>query len=157
WTLGVIAYQALTGRLPFKADVLTAILLKICMDPHTPPSSLVPDLDGAVDAFFDRALAKNPAQRFQSSAEMAIAFAALAGHAHSSGPSVAAMASFARILEPGGAGSSARELPDDSLVDTAGARIDATVACIQVYGVREHAHTASAESVIALINDHVEV
>lgn len=77
WALGVVAYRALTGRLPFNADVLTAVLLLICSSNHRHPSLLVDGLAPGVDQFFTRALAKDPAKRFADAHEMAGAFAAL--------------------------------------------------------------------------------
>ncbi|WP_433933597.1 protein kinase [Sorangium cellulosum] len=77
WSLGVIAYRALTGRLPFAARGIGELLISICTDPFPPPSSLIPDLQPGFDGFFARALAKDPAQRFQSTREFVAAFAAV--------------------------------------------------------------------------------
>jgi serine/threonine protein kinase len=63
WSLGVIAYRALTGRLPFAESGLGELLISICTDPFPPPSSLVPGLPPGFDAFFERALAKDPLPR----------------------------------------------------------------------------------------------
>ncbi|WP_437738762.1 protein kinase domain-containing protein [Sorangium sp. So ce1335] len=77
WSLGVIAYRALTGRLPFAARGIGELLISICTDPFPPPSSLAPGLQPGFDGFFQRALAKDPAQRFQSARELVAAFAAV--------------------------------------------------------------------------------
>ncbi|MBK8259032.1 MAG: protein kinase [Polyangiaceae bacterium] len=77
WSLGVVAYQALTGRLPFDSPSLGDLLAAICMDPIAPPSSIVSDLPAEVDWFFQRALARAPSERFQSAEEMGNACAAL--------------------------------------------------------------------------------
>ncbi|WP_437317627.1 protein kinase domain-containing protein [Sorangium sp. So ce385] len=77
WSLGVIAYRALTGRLPFSASGIGELFISICTDAFPPPSSLVPGLLPGFDAFFERALAKDPAQRFQSAREFVAAFAAV--------------------------------------------------------------------------------
>ncbi|WP_437652592.1 protein kinase domain-containing protein [Sorangium sp. So ce1182] len=76
WSLGVITYRALTGRLPFAASGLGELLISICTDPFPPPSSLVPGLLPSFDRFFEHALAKDPAQRFQSARQFVAAFAA---------------------------------------------------------------------------------
>ena len=78
WSLGVVAYEALTGRPPFQAAAFTEMLARIYMDVPEGPSTLRPDLDPEVDTFFERALAKEPEARFASAIEMAAAFAALA-------------------------------------------------------------------------------
>ncbi len=78
WSLGVILYQALTGRTPFIEDEVGAVLVAICTDPIPKPSSLVPELGPEVDQFFERALARDPAQRFQNSRELFDALEVLA-------------------------------------------------------------------------------
>ena len=77
WSLGVITYRALTGRIPFKGEELGDVLVRICSDPVTPPSQLVPELSPAIDAFFVRALARDLGERFQSAREMSAAFMAI--------------------------------------------------------------------------------
>ncbi|MEZ4441954.1 MAG: serine/threonine-protein kinase [Polyangiaceae bacterium] len=78
WALGVIAYVCLTGRLPFVAAGTGHVLVKICTEDPPPPSSLVEGYGAEVDAFFQKALAKDPAARFQSAKELGTAFAELA-------------------------------------------------------------------------------
>jgi serine/threonine protein kinase len=70
WALGVIACQCLTGKLPFQADTIGGLVLAICTEPIPRPSQLGP-APVAFDAWFERALARQPAQRFQSARELA--------------------------------------------------------------------------------------
>ncbi|WP_437669707.1 serine/threonine-protein kinase [Sorangium sp. So ce131] len=79
WSLGVILFRAVTGRLPFEGDVLGAVLSRILVEPIPQPTQIAPDLPADVDAFFARALSRDRAQRFQSAHEMAHAFVAAAG------------------------------------------------------------------------------
>ena len=79
WSLGVIAFRALTGQLPFRGDDLIDVLVRVCTDPIPVPSHLAPHLGIKVDQFFERALARDSAARFQNAREMAEAFAALSG------------------------------------------------------------------------------
>ncbi len=81
WSLAVVAYQALTGVRPFGGSRLQALFAKICSGVHELPSRLMSGVLGPeVDAFFERALAKNPSARFSSAIEMAAAFARLTLH-----------------------------------------------------------------------------
>ncbi|HXV06026.1 MAG TPA: PASTA domain-containing protein [Solirubrobacterales bacterium] len=68
YSIGVILYEALTGRLPFEADSAVAIAMKQVS--HTPqrPSSINPAISPALDAAVMRALEKDPGRRFQSAA-----------------------------------------------------------------------------------------
>ena len=70
WALGVIACQCLTGKLPFLADTIGGLVLAICTEPIPRPSRLGP-APTAFDAWFERALAREPARRFQSARELA--------------------------------------------------------------------------------------
>jgi serine/threonine protein kinase/formylglycine-generating enzyme required for sulfatase activity len=71
YALGVVLYEMLTGRVPFDADTPMAVLTKHAYEPPPPPRSLNPNLPAAVESALLRALAKNPADRYQSAAEMA--------------------------------------------------------------------------------------
>ncbi|MEO7328523.1 MAG: protein kinase [Minicystis sp.] len=86
WSMGVILYRALTGKLPFAGEQIGDILVKVCADPIPPPSQVAPDLPPAVDRFFERALARDREQRFASARSMAEAFAVMAAEVASSAP-----------------------------------------------------------------------
>ena len=77
WSFAVLVYRALTGEHPFPGQWLGMLMVRICTDPFPPPSTVMPGLSPAVDAFFDRALAKDPDKRFQTAGQFATAFAAL--------------------------------------------------------------------------------
>jgi eukaryotic-like serine/threonine-protein kinase len=79
WSLAVVAYRAISGQHPFTGESLGDLIVKVCTDEFTPPSQIVTDLDPEVDRFFERALAKDPGQRFQSAKDFMNAFAALGG------------------------------------------------------------------------------
>jgi tRNA A-37 threonylcarbamoyl transferase component Bud32 len=70
YSLGVILYEMLTGDLPFTADTPVAVLLKHMSD--APPSirMRVPDLPEALAEVMDRALAKDPQERYASGAAL---------------------------------------------------------------------------------------
>lgn len=71
WSLGVVAYYALTGVKPFPGPGTIDTLLQICHQEVRPPSQIVPELPPEVDAFIARALQKERRLRFQSSMEVA--------------------------------------------------------------------------------------
>ena len=71
WSLGVVAFEALTGEKPFYAETVGALALKIHRDPLPLPSKSTPALPAAVDAWFARACARDPEERFVSAKEMA--------------------------------------------------------------------------------------
>jgi serine/threonine-protein kinase len=77
WSLGVLAFRALTGQLPFSGTPID-VIVKVCVEPIPIASSLEPDLGPEVDAFLARALDRNPDGRFQSARELASALAILA-------------------------------------------------------------------------------
>ncbi|MGE0453152.1 MAG: serine/threonine-protein kinase [Vicinamibacteria bacterium] len=66
FSLGAVAYLALTGRGAFDAPSVPAILARILHDESAPPSSLVDGLPPALDAVLARTLAKAPEARYQS-------------------------------------------------------------------------------------------
>jgi len=82
WSVGVVAFEALTGAKPFDADTIGGIAVKVHSEPRPKITSLRPDLPPSVDAWFERACARSPRDRFASAKEMADALAAtVAGHA----------------------------------------------------------------------------
>lgn len=79
YSLAVVAYRALTGHHPIIGGTVNEIMVRLGDPGHPilPPSRHVPELGPAVDAFFEKALARDPSQRFQSARELAGAFTAL--------------------------------------------------------------------------------
>jgi serine/threonine-protein kinase len=83
WSMAIIAYRAITGRQPFRGEGVGDLIYRICTESVAPPSSIAPDLPRELDAFFERALARDRVQRFQSAMELAAAFVTAAGSAPS--------------------------------------------------------------------------
>jgi serine/threonine protein kinase len=77
FAMGVILWEALTGRRLFRADNNAATIHRILEEPIPSPSSVFEELQ-PFDALLERALARNPAERFQTAEEFAEALEALA-------------------------------------------------------------------------------
>ncbi len=78
YSLGIVLYEMLTGYTPFDADTPLAILMKHLNDPLPLPSQLDPKLPPSLEQVLLKALAKSPADRYQSAEEMAAALQELA-------------------------------------------------------------------------------
>jgi serine/threonine-protein kinase len=83
WSVGVILYEMLTGAEAFPADNEFTRLTLVLTQEIRPVGDVSREL-APWTAFFQRALSKEPAQRFQSAPEMAQALAAMASGAGSS-------------------------------------------------------------------------
>jgi serine/threonine-protein kinase len=69
YSVGVVFYRLLTGTLPFTADTPAGLLHQQINDPPTRLSQHRKDLPEWCEAIVERALAKSPADRFQTAAE----------------------------------------------------------------------------------------
>src|SRR5439155_25859704 len=77
WSLGIVLYQGLTGRTPcHDVTSLGDFILSVITKPAAPIRSIAPWVDPAVAAAVERALEIDPAQRYQSAAEMRAALEA---------------------------------------------------------------------------------
>ena len=65
YSVGVILYEALTGRVPFEGDSAVAVALKQVSEAPRRPSAINPNVPPALDAVVMRALAKDPDSRFK--------------------------------------------------------------------------------------------
>ena len=71
WSLGVIAFQCLTGRPPFESEALGELMGMILYDDMPVPSQRNPDLPPEVDEWWKRAAARDREQRFDSAKDLA--------------------------------------------------------------------------------------
>jgi eukaryotic-like serine/threonine-protein kinase len=79
WAIAVVAYYALTGRKPFHASKPDEFVKAIEKGEFEAPSKSVPSLPPAVDAWFVKALQRDPAARFGGAKDLADEFARAAG------------------------------------------------------------------------------
>lgn len=70
YSLGVVLFEAATGRLPFEADSAMAVAYKHVNEQPPMPHDVAPDVDGRLDEIIGRAMQKAPEDRYASAAEM---------------------------------------------------------------------------------------
>ncbi len=70
WSMGAVLYQSITLQTPFDGDTYQQLLSRIMLYPHTPLQQYAPAAPPALSAIIDRALQKEPSQRFANADEM---------------------------------------------------------------------------------------
>ncbi len=75
YCVGVVLYELLTGKRPFVADTMPALIRKVLTEAPAPPSDLRASLPGGIDALVLKALAKHPDDRYPSWADFALEIA----------------------------------------------------------------------------------
>jgi hypothetical protein len=70
FSLGVILYELMTGEKPFPGQNITTVIYKIINEEPIPPRSLDSSIHPGLSAVITRALAKDPAARYQSCHEL---------------------------------------------------------------------------------------
>jgi hypothetical protein len=79
YSLGCVLFTLVVGRPPFQAEGVGDIIAMHLREPAPAPSQLRPGIPLEIDQLVLRRLAKDPAQRFQTAAELAIAIGGLLG------------------------------------------------------------------------------
>ena len=69
YSVGIVLYEMLTGKVPFTGDSAIEIAMKHLNDAPKPPSKIRPEIPEELDQVVLRALAKNPEDRYQSAEE----------------------------------------------------------------------------------------
>ena len=84
YSLGLVAYTMLTGNLAFSSESFGDLLVQICTAPLPSLCANAPWLPAAMELWFQRACARDPASRFASAQELADALRAAAGASRAS-------------------------------------------------------------------------
>ncbi len=74
YAMGIVIYQMVTGQVPFQADTPFAVVMKHLTEAPPSPRIIKPELPEAVEWVIYNALAKKPAERYQSMGELVAAF-----------------------------------------------------------------------------------
>ncbi|MBI3241018.1 MAG: protein kinase [Chloroflexi bacterium] len=69
YSLGIVLYEMITGRVPFEAETPLAVILKQLQAPLPPPSSVIPDISPEIERVLLKALAKDRNDRYPTCGE----------------------------------------------------------------------------------------
>ena len=70
YSVGVMLYEMITGQLPFEADNAVSVAIMQLQNDPRPPKEINPSIPDGLEEITMKAMQKNPAQRYQSAAEM---------------------------------------------------------------------------------------
>ncbi len=113
YSLGVVMYEAATGKVPFDGEDAISVALKQVKEEPVAPSKLNPKIDPTFEAIILKCMAKNPRDRFQTANELRVALTDfLAGRAVSfEGATTMMPAAPTRNMKIAGPGSTAQMAP----------------------------------------------
>ena len=123
YSIGVMLYEMLAGRLPFEGDSAVAVALKHLSEQPPPISQWRPDVHPALEAVVMAALAKDPTQRWQSAEDLAAALEAARAQIESGSNGGQDTAAFAPIPMPADDATAATQVagaPEPVLAPVAG-------------------------------------
>ncbi len=98
YSIGVMLYEALSGRVPFEGESAVAVAMKQVAQIPQRPSSINPEVSPALDAVAMRALEKDPGQRFQSADAFIAALDSALGDASQRGAETSAFAPLPPVV-----------------------------------------------------------
>jgi serine/threonine-protein kinase len=99
YSLGIVLFEALTGSVPFQGETPASVLMKQVSSAPPPALSLNPDLPPAIEAVLNKALAKDPNDRYQQGSDLALALEEVFGQAAAE-PAASAAAETPAVEEP---------------------------------------------------------
>ena len=73
YSVGVVMYQSVTGRVPFAAETFNELVFKIALESPEPAELVVPDLEPGFASIIARAMVRDPNQRFQTANDFQVA------------------------------------------------------------------------------------
>lgn len=72
YSLGIVMYEMVTGRVPFDGDSTVAIAIQHLQDEMTPPSAYAPDLPISMEKIILKCTQKNPDRRYESISDLLV-------------------------------------------------------------------------------------
>ena len=114
YSLGVLLYEMVTGRLPFTAENQIAVVAMHVNRLPPPPRSFIPDLPPAVERVMLRALEKRPEMRYGSATELAEAFCSAVNLGPRRAASTAYPVRTQNVVVPMGVSSQVQPVPPSS-------------------------------------------
>jgi len=99
--LGIVMFESLTGKLPFRGPTVSKLLLRIIREQAPRVSEIMPGVDGAMDALVDRLLRREPEDRLPSARALARALAPHVGNRTDVERDMAASLSVASLAAEG--------------------------------------------------------
>ena len=111
YSIGIVLYELLTGRVPFEAEAAVTIALKQVSEAPVSPSEINPAVTVELEAVVLRALEKDPADRFADADEFIAALAAAGSRIPSAAAIAAAEAAAAALPVAAVAGVAMPPLP----------------------------------------------
>ncbi len=103
YSLGVLLYHLISGRLPFVADSPTAMIFQHAYEQPTALREVAPMVSAEVEAIINRLMSKDPDQRYQSAQDLMEAISSLPAHqetAFYSGPTSSSRAESEIVMAP---------------------------------------------------------
>jgi serine/threonine-protein kinase len=109
WSVGVILFELLTGKVPFVGETFPDLCIKIATQRTPLPTKLRPEIPSGLEQVILKCLEKDRRQRFQNVAELALALAPYAPRR-----ARASVERISGIIQSAGLSASALELPPSS-------------------------------------------
>jgi hypothetical protein len=72
YSLGIVFYEIVTGRRPFRAETPFALIRKHCVEPPPPPTTVNAGVPPAIEAIILKLLSKNPEDRYPGAEELLV-------------------------------------------------------------------------------------
>lgn len=121
YSLGCVLYEVLTGEPPFKGDSPVAVAYQHVREDPKQPSQVNPAVPPALDSVILKAMSKNPANRYQSAAEMRSDLVRVLGGQRPSAPMVMSDEDRTTMFGPvdSGAGTGSGYRPEPARTSTA--------------------------------------